>query len=81
MAALPVKCKALTVQKKLNVIRKEEANPNVKSVQLAKEMNMPVITLYGIMAKKDVLFTRMGDVLSNVKRSRVGKYYKEEEKL
>jgi hypothetical protein len=42
---------------------------------------MLVTTLNGIMAKKDVLFTRMGDVSSNVKRSRVGKYYKVEEKL
>jgi hypothetical protein len=42
---------------------------------------MPVTTLNGIMVKKDVLFTRIGDVSSNVKRSRVGKYYKVEEKL
>jgi hypothetical protein len=42
---------------------------------------MPVTTLNGIMARTDVLFTRMGDVSSNVKRSRVGKYYKVEEKL
>jgi hypothetical protein len=42
---------------------------------------MPVTTLNGIMAKKAVMFTRMGDVSSNVKRSRVGKYYKVEEKL
>jgi hypothetical protein len=58
-----------------------QANPNVPRVQLAKELNMPVTTLNGIMAKKDVLFTRMGDVSLNVKRSRVGKYYKVEEKL
>jgi hypothetical protein len=42
---------------------------------------MPVTTLNGIMAKKDVLFTRMGDVSLNVKRLRVGKYYKVKEKL
>jgi hypothetical protein len=35
----------------------------------------------GIVAKKDVLFTRIGDVSLNVKRSRVGKYYKVEGKL
>jgi cytochrome b subunit of formate dehydrogenase len=58
-----------------------EANPNVTRVQLAKELNIPVTTLREIMAKKDVPFTRMGDVLSNVKRSRMGKYYKVEEKL
>jgi hypothetical protein len=50
-------------------------------VQLAKELNMPVTTLNGIMTKKGVLFTRMRDASSNVKRSRVGKYYKVEEKL
>jgi hypothetical protein len=81
MAALPIKRKALTLQEKLNVKRKVEANPNVTRVQIAKELNMPVTTLNGIMAKKDVLFTRMGDVLLNVKRSSVGKYYKLEEKL
>jgi hypothetical protein len=42
---------------------------------------MPVTTLNGIMAKKDVLFTSMGDVLSNFKRLRVEKYYKVEEIL
>jgi hypothetical protein len=36
MAALPIKLKALTLQEKLNVIRKVEANPNVTCVQLAK---------------------------------------------
>jgi hypothetical protein len=36
MAALPIKHKALTLQEKLNVIRKVEANPNVTRVQLAK---------------------------------------------
>jgi hypothetical protein len=58
-----------------------EANPNVTLVQLANELNMPVTTLNGIMAKKDVLFTRIGDVSSNVKRARVGKYYKIEKTL
>jgi hypothetical protein len=81
MAALPMKRKALTLQEKLNVIRKVEANQNVTRVQLAKELNMPVTTLNGIMAKKNVMFTRMGDVTLNIKRSRVGKYYKVEEKL
>jgi hypothetical protein len=69
------------LQEKLNVIRKVEENPNVTHVQLAKKLNMPVTTLNGVMTKKDVLFTRMGAVSSNVKRSRVGKYYKVEEKL
>jgi hypothetical protein len=68
MAALPIKRKVLTLQEKLNVIRKVEANPNVTHVQLAKELNMPITTLNGIIAKKDVLFTRMGDVSSNIKR-------------
>jgi hypothetical protein len=81
MAALPIKLKALTLQEKLNVIRKVEANPNDTCVQLARELNMPVTTLIGIMAKKDDLLTRMGDVSSNVKTSRVGKYYKVEKKL
>jgi hypothetical protein len=81
MAALPNERKALTLQEKLNEIRKVEANPNVTRVSLAKELNMPITTLNGIMAKKDVLFTRMGDVSSNVKRSRVGKHYRVEEKL
>jgi hypothetical protein len=81
MAALRIKHKAVTLQEKLNVMRKVEANPNVTRVQLAKELNMLFTTLNGIMTKKDVLFARMGDVLSNVKRSRVGKYYKVEEKL
>jgi hypothetical protein len=35
MAALPIKRKALTLQEKLNIIRKVEANPNVTRVQLA----------------------------------------------
>jgi hypothetical protein len=81
MAALVIKHKALTLQEKLNIIRKVEANPNVPCIQVAKELNMLVITLNGIMAKKNVLFPRMGDVSSIVKRSRVGKYYKVEEKL
>jgi hypothetical protein len=71
MAALLIKRKALSLQEKLNVIRKVKANPNVTCVQLAKELNMPVTTLNGIMAKKDILFTRIGDVSSNIKRSRV----------
>jgi hypothetical protein len=58
-----------------------EANPNVTRVQLAKELSMQVTTQNGIMAMKDVLFTRMGDVSSNVRSSIVGKYYKGEEKL
>jgi hypothetical protein len=78
MAALPIEHKALTLQ---DVIRKVEENPNVTRIQLAKELNMPITTLNGIMVKKDVLLTRMEDVSSNVKRSRVGKYYKAEEKL
>jgi hypothetical protein len=57
MGALPIKRKALTLQEKLNVIRKVEANSNVTRLQLAKELNMPVTTLNGIIAKKDVLFT------------------------
>jgi hypothetical protein len=81
VAALPIKRKALTLQEKLSVIRKVEANSNITHVQVAKELNMPVTTLNGIMAKKDVLFTRMGGVSSNVKRLRVEKYYKVEEKL
>jgi hypothetical protein len=76
MAALLIKRKALTLQGKLNVIRKMEANPNVTHVQLTEELDMQVTTLNCIMAKKDILFTRMGDVSSNVERSRVRKYYK-----
>jgi hypothetical protein len=81
MAAHLIKHKALTLQEKLTLMRKVEANLNVTRVQLAEELKVPVTTLNGIMAKKGVLFTRMGDVSSNVKRSRVGKYYKVEEKL
>jgi hypothetical protein len=36
MAALPIQCKALTLEEKLNVIRKVETNPDVTRVQLAK---------------------------------------------
>jgi predicted transcriptional regulator len=63
MAALPNELKALTLQEKLNEIMKVEANPNVTRVQLAKELNMPVTTLNGIMAKKDVVYKNGGCIV------------------
>jgi hypothetical protein len=65
MAALPIKCKALSLQEKLYVIWKVEANPHV---QQTKELSVLVTALNGIRAKKDFLFRRTGDVSSNVKR-------------
>jgi hypothetical protein len=80
MAALLIKHKAVTLEEKLNVIRKVEANPNVMC-STSRRTEHAGYTLNGITAKKDVLFTRMVAVSSNVKRSRVGKYYKVEEKI
>jgi hypothetical protein len=52
MAALLIKCKALSLQEKLNVTRKVEANPNVTQVQLAKELNILVTTLMASWQRK-----------------------------
>jgi hypothetical protein len=73
MAVIPTKHKALSLQEKLNVIWEMEWTPNVTRAELAEELNMSITTLNGTTAKKKALFTWMGDVLTNVKRSIVGK--------
>jgi sensor domain CHASE-containing protein len=50
-----IKCKALSLEEKLRVIRKVESNPTLTRVEVAKQLNMPVTIVKGIMGKKALI--------------------------
>jgi hypothetical protein len=57
-----IKCKALSLEEKLRVIREVESNTTLTRVEVAKRLNMPVTTVKGIMGKK--AFTKLSLLIS-----------------
>jgi hypothetical protein len=64
MAAVQIEWKAMTLQERLNVIQKVEANQSTTHVQMATEIGMPVATLDTIMRKKASLSMRVSKMSS-----------------
>jgi hypothetical protein len=47
-----IKCKALSVSEKLEVIKKVDAQPHVTCTKVAEQLTIPASVLNSIMAKK-----------------------------
>lgn len=80
MSGKGIKRKALSVDEKIKILKDVDENSNLSRVQLAKKLKLPVSTLNGIVAKRNVILNSSGPCQKN-KKLKKGKYEDIEKKL
>lgn len=82
MSSKGVKRKALSIEEKIKILKDVDISSHLSRVQIAKNLNLPVTTLNGIIAKRDIILNSSVSGQSlKTKKVKKGKYEDVEEKL
>nr|XP_042901752.1 tigger transposable element-derived protein 4-like [Parasteatoda tepidariorum] len=82
MSCKGIKRKALSIDDKVKILKAVDSYPQLTRVQIAKNLDLPVTTLNGIIAKKDIILnSSCSGASQKVKKVKKGKYENIEEKL